>query len=239
MTHEGLGGLSADARALIEEARHVHDPAPGVQARVRGKLQLSLAAGVGVAGYSALAGATSSKLLAAALTVGLAGSGVWYAHHARVHAHESPVLPTCEPSRPAPTIVAVSGEPTARLAAPRVASRSPASGRVAPSAALSHADGRSGLAEETGVLVLVNSAIQRHDGAAALSLLDDYDRRFKPHILFAERSAARVFALCSLGNSAGAKAEAQRFLRHFPRSPLASRVMASCAQPAPVKPQAP
>jgi len=81
--------------------------------------------------------------------------------------------------------------------------------------------------------MLVNAATQRHDGAAALRLLDNYDRRFKPGILFAERSAARVFALCSLGNAVAAKSEAERFLRRFPSSPLASRVMASCARQRP------
>ncbi len=238
MTQEGLGGLDADARSLIEDSRHAYEPAPGMQARVRNRLQVSLAAGAGVAGYGALAGAASSKLLAAVVTVGLAGSGAWYAaHRSGSRTHASPVQEAIEPKLRVPQVsaraVVVTSAPAAPV--PPAAMHSPAAAR----AAFNHAQPIPDLAQETQLLRLVNAAIQRRDGNAALSLLNDYDRRFKPPLLFAERSAARVFALCSLGRSAAATTEAQRFVRRFPLSPLVSRVVASCARPAPGKPPAP
>lgn len=244
MMSEDLIGLDADALSLIEQARSMHEPGPGVQARVRGKLKLSLAAGASVAWYGAAASATAAKLLAAALSVGMAGTGLWYAEQRS--GPRRPASPAAKSVLEASPRAAAASPLNAELdvtgAAPATSAsgtHSAVSARPALHAELSNSERIGGLAAETQVLTLVNAALNRHDGAAALSLLDDYDQRFKSRILFAERSAARVFALCSLGHAEAARAGAERFLRRFPHSPLVGRILASCAGPLPAKPAAP
>jgi len=236
MTRSNWVALDADSLAVIAEARGMHDPAPGVQAKVRRKLELSLAAGATVAWYGAAASAASAKLFAVAVSIGLASTSLWYAEHRHaVHAHSSALSTpdgqafeaNLHPAEPTPS------DDTKPHAAP-APSASPV--RLNPRPDVS----RTGdLAAETQVLMQVNAAINRHDGAAALALLDDYDHRLKSKILFAERSAARVFALCTLGRLDAAGSEAQRFLQRFPRSPLVTRIRASCAAPSLTRPNAP
>jgi hypothetical protein len=243
MTRSDLAGLDADALSVIDGARGMHDPTPEVQARVRGKLELSLAAGATVAWYGAAASAMGTKLIAAAVTVGLAGTGLWYAEHR--HALHAQSVAESTPPRPAFEVNLHAAEPTQDDAEPGNPNaeepRTPDSsaGRLPQRAAVSNAGRIGDLAAETQALVQVNTAINHHDGAGALALLDDYDRRFKSKILFAERSAARVFALCSLGRLDAARAEARHFLRRFPRSPLVARIHASCAEPSLTRPTAP
>ena len=45
-----------------------------------------------------------------------------------------------------------------------------------------------------------------------------------------ERAAARVVTLCRLGRVDDARAEAARFVRDRPRSPLVERVRSTCAK---------
>jgi hypothetical protein len=190
MMHEDLIDLDADALSLIEQARGMHEPAAGVRARVRGKLELSLAAGATVGWYSTAASATATKVLAAALSVGLAGTGLWYAEQrAALRRPASPAAKSAlEASPRAAAASPLAAAPDATSTVPSALSsgaRSAVSARRAAHADPSNSDRVGDLAAETQVLTSVNAALNRHDGAAALSLLDDYDRRFKPRILFA------------------------------------------------------
>jgi hypothetical protein len=237
-----LAGLEADALSVIAEARGAYEPLPGAQARVRHQLELSLAAGAAVTWYGAAASASGVKLIAAAVTVGLAGTGIWYAaehgaSRARSSANVTSASANAKPAFEANLNAAQAAtEPSNTSAAETAQATQPPT--HAPPRQEANGSSRVGdLAAETQALMQVNAAINRQDGAAALALLDDYDHRFKSRILFAERSAARVFALCSLKRVAAASAEAQRFLHNFPRSPLVQRIQASCAAlPTPAKP---
>jgi outer membrane protein assembly factor BamD (BamD/ComL family) len=86
-----------------------------------------------------------------------------------------------------------------------------------------------GVAEETRILREANAELQSGDAARALGLLDAHARAFPSGALGEERSAQRVFALCKLGRVAEARAEATRFTKANPESPLAKNVRSSCA----------
>lgn len=82
---------------------------------------------------------------------------------------------------------------------------------------------------DVNLLRNVHQAIAEGRAAQALALLD-VRRTQAPEGAFApERAAARVVALCRLGRTAEARAEAERFLASYPRSPLGERVRHTCS----------
>jgi outer membrane protein assembly factor BamD (BamD/ComL family) len=64
--------------------------------------------------------------------------------------------------------------------------------------------------------------------AQALRRLDEYDRRFGKGTLNEERRAIGAIALCQTHPGLAAQAQAERFLRDAPQSPLAGRVRSAC-----------
>jgi hypothetical protein len=64
--------------------------------------------------------------------------------------------------------------------------------------------------------------------AKALRRLTDYDRRFGKGALEEERRAVAAIAFCQVDPGPAAKAQAERFLRTAPESPLAERVRTAC-----------
>ena len=67
--------------------------------------------------------------------------------------------------------------------------------------------------------------------AQALRRLDEYDRRFGKGTLNEERRAIGAIALCQTHPGPAAQAQAERFLRAAPQSPLAGRVRSACQKP--------
>jgi hypothetical protein len=84
---------------------------------------------------------------------------------------------------------------------------------------------------ETRLLRQAHADIRAGKARQALDRLDAYDRRFGHGVLRAEHQAARVLALCQLGQRQEARSEAQAFLERWPSSPLAPRVRAACIGP--------
>jgi RNA polymerase sigma-70 factor (ECF subfamily) len=84
------------------------------------------------------------------------------------------------------------------------------------------------VAEETRLLRRADESLRSGDAARALVLLDEHARTFPHGVLTEERSAERVLTLCKLGRKAQARAEATRFLRATPDSPLADSIRKSC-----------
>jgi hypothetical protein len=111
----------------------------------------------------------------------------------------------------------VSSAPTA--APPTAAIGAPAS--VAPP--------RSPLEEETALLGEAQAALRQGRTDVALRALDQHGQKFGAGALRDERIGTRILVLCSTGRIDEARAEAARFLRESPRSPMAARVRASCA----------
>lgn len=83
----------------------------------------------------------------------------------------------------------------------------------------------SGLAEEVALLSRAETELHAGRFAKALRLLDDYERRFPKGALLQEDVAARVQALCGLGQVPAAKAQLKRL---SPGSPHARRARAAC-----------
>jgi hypothetical protein len=72
-------------------------------------------------------------------------------------------------------------------------------------------------------------ALQEHDPARSLSLLDDYAAKFPQGVLREEQLATRVLALCALGRDAAAKKVREELERMAPHSPQLGRLRISCA----------
>jgi outer membrane protein assembly factor BamD (BamD/ComL family) len=91
--------------------------------------------------------------------------------------------------------------------------------------------------DEARLLRRADNALQSGSFTYALQLLDELAARFPNGVLTEERSAERISTLCKLGKTEQARAEAARFLRSTPSSPLAKSVKASCAAPLDASPR--
>ena len=77
--------------------------------------------------------------------------------------------------------------------------------------------------EEVRAIDRARSALARGDGRATLAALESYrngfsERRFEPEALY-----LRMEALGRIGDTAGAKAAAERLLAAYPNAPQAAR----------------
>lgn len=124
----------------------------------------------------------------------------------------------------------VEGSDGARSAAPSSgeANLAPRSALVAPSSKPSPGTSQRQVGAELVLLGKAQAALRAGDASSALALLDEHARRFSSGQLSAERQAARVLALCSLGRVVEARSMARRFLSQYPRSPLTQRINSSC-----------
>ncbi len=86
---------------------------------------------------------------------------------------------------------------------------------------------------ETMLLARARVALQRHDGAAAMQLLQEHASRFPSGELREERLALRISALCELGETDRAHREAASYLDAFPGSIHAADVRAADCWSAP------
>jgi hypothetical protein len=234
--------MSPETRTFIDEIRHAEDPTAGDERRVHAALYAALAAssvtGASVAASKAtklfgVSGASGLKLVGGLVFVGAA---VWLARSVPFPSDAG------EPAAADRRLIALSpiatraAIETSARAVPSIAttaSPQPSAPPVRAEAARrgsSPADPRSGapsVREEIQLLADVREALARGDGAAALVRLDEHvttDRQFA-----AERSAARIFSLCSLGRTREARLAADAFLRDHPRSVQRTAVERSCA----------
>ena len=84
------------------------------------------------------------------------------------------------------------------------------------------------LAAETAALRTAQQTMRAGRPAEALALLDQQDALYPAGALAQERAAARVLALCQLGNVAAGRTAARAFEQQWPRSPLLGRVRTAC-----------
>jgi len=85
--------------------------------------------------------------------------------------------------------------------------------------------------EEMKLLRSANAALRAADPKRALAHLAEHRWRFPHGQLADSREVARMLALCASGESALARAEAERFLAAQQRSPFAQRVRGICVEP--------
>jgi hypothetical protein len=247
--------MSPETRAFLAEVRAADDPTGGDEMRVLARLDAALAGSSDLAASGEPASATGVLGGASGLKLGgvLVGISAGIALAVAVLA-PSPVPPRMT-AAPAVTAPATLSAPAIRAtpAMPSASARTP-SGRLraatppparAPSretdvrppaptvpnaagtAAQSQRHDARSVREELSLLTDVHAALARGDGASALRRLEAHvteDRQF-----VAERAAARVLALCTLGRVNEARRAATIFVREHPGSVQRAAVERSCA----------
>lgn len=135
-----------------------------------------------------------------------------------------PAAPSASQEAPAAVVPSAEPRPVSAPSASAPAPRRVASAAVPPAAA--PAD--DGLEAETGLLRKAQEDLRAGRPGSALAALEEHDADFKNGVLHEERLAQHILALCALGRTDEARAEARRFLAASPRSPMAERVRTSC-----------
>ncbi len=222
-----MSDLSPRARAFLDARADEGLPSAADRARVRAAALAAIAPQTPAAQKPAT---TSPAAGLAKLAVGLlvsggliAGLAQWTRHDGQPSAVPEAPTPSVAPAPPTPT-TAVEALPTApatrvanntpqavtrktRLGAPvEVAHDAPAPSTPAP------AEGQElDPAEEFRVLAQAQASTRAGNPAWALELLDQHQRQFGPKALLQEEAiAARVMALCGLGQKTEALAAASR-----------------------------
>lgn len=231
--------MSPETRAFLDTVRLAEDPTPEDQQRVLSAVRAAVAtgavvgAGMGASKAAKLLGGVASGVKVGGLVLGLSAAA-WIASGAMstepvprttaVVPHQLPTVPASEPKSSATTAFQRSPEALASPAAePKGTPRAAGPARSAASTSATTPS----LRDEITLLAEVQAALARGDGATALRRLDEHatgDRR-----LLAERRAARILALCSLGRAAEAAQAAQGFFREYPSSVQRTAVERSCA----------
>lgn len=223
--------------ALFEQARHGDEPSADDRRRVSARVaeRLALGAGLGAATLTLTRFGWAASLKTwgvVAVVLAGAGSGAYLLGASA----QSPVAPVAAPRASVVPRVAnrgVAAAPT--IVEKREVSPPPSPPKreraVAPTPSQPSvtADEPGRLARETAALRAANEALRSGAAARALTLLDAFARDFPGGVLTEEALATRVSALCSLGRVAEARALGTRFVKRYPRSPVAARVRGSCA----------
>jgi hypothetical protein len=225
---------SPTLRSLLESAKREDEPAYGRVTALATRLAPLIAplaplppppAAVATAA-SAGKGVLVAKIGAAIVAAGLVGSGAWVAYDrsraAPLASPPSPVqqtLPDAPPPQPAreitpdvptmPDVPTTPDAPTTRLALPEP--RAPR-----------HVDRDA----EAALVRAAQAALLRDDAANALALTRQHATRFASGAHAEERDRIAIEALVRLGRTDDARAQAQRFFTHYPRSIYRPRIEA-------------
>jgi hypothetical protein len=244
-----MNDLGPEARSMLEAARGAQAPTHADRERIKHAVLLRVATlgAVSTTAGGAVAMTLATKVAVAALTVAVLGGGsvtllarkgrtvsppapsrVALSHTAR---RISPSLPT------QPVVVfeapAVAEEPRPKPVVPEVRRREVARSEARPAETVSapvaeSAPALDSLDPELTVLRQAQEDLRAGLPAQALRRLADYDRRFGKGALEQERRAIEAIASCQIHPGSAAQAQAERFLRAAPESPLAERVRSAC-----------
>jgi hypothetical protein len=224
-----MSDLSPAARSLLRDGQSLLRPSLGDRTRVAQALTARLG-DVGLACGPEAATVAAKTLALPKLSALIVGAGL-------VSAGAAYMLWPSTPS-PAPKAAAsAAAVPSSRPVGAPVAVASPASVEPAveagtpespPPSAPKPALASDRLAEEVSILSRATSELRAHRPGDALRLLDEHQRRFPGGRLVEERRAARIQALCALGNRSAAESELTRLARSSPRSPHLARAQKAC-----------
>jgi hypothetical protein len=234
-----------ETRHLLDAVRNAEDPTPADAERVARALRAAIAADVapGLAQPGRSEAWAGDVLRGLAKTVRLersvfafcaaaafgTGDGDVSSRPAVPERSSVSVLPAAAPVPAPPAAVpATEGAQPSHGALPRSAAEAPPTPR-APRPATTARRAPSSLRAELDLLREVQAALDRADGAAALRALDAQPSTAGQ--LLAERQAARVLALCLVGDTAEARDAAARFLNAHPASVHRHAIERSCANP--------
>jgi hypothetical protein len=216
-----MSELSPQGQALLRATRAALRPQGADKARVLSSLQARLGAPPPTAAPAAAHVSRGVWAAAAAAVVGVGGV-------VALGLSADPA-PTKAPAPVAVVAPAVLPTPSvADVSPPRAPVEEPAT--PGPAAAAPSAPARRGdrLAEEVAILSQAAKDLRAGRAAAALSALNEHQRRFPSGALTLERRAARAEALCSLGRKPEAQAELGALARSAPQSPLTIRAQERC-----------
>jgi hypothetical protein len=179
-------------------------------------------------GWAALR-ATGASGVAAAAVIASGGFALGYMARAEAPAAPAVVATTTTvvtpAAAPAPTAIAQSERSESVVAdasvevAPRPSARAPAARATKPAS--------DGAQQELALLQRVERALRNEDGALALVLLRELDRKFPKSALLEERAAARLMGHCVQKERAAPEA-ARAFLKQHPSSVYQSRLRSLC-----------
>jgi Outer membrane lipoprotein len=206
-----------------------------------GRHKLSALLGLS-AGLSASATATGTKAAVASTvkivatkwlvfsTVGVLASGglALYVHQSS-HVASPPESGVTAGKKETPPAAPESIETEAPAVEPPVApprAREPSGARAATSPEQSARAGSKSIGEEIEALDGVRRALRNHAPGEALHALDGYDRAHPGGTLAQEAALLRIEALAASGDTAGARARAERFLKDNPKTPHRRRIAA-------------
>jgi hypothetical protein len=222
-----MSRLSPDAEELVRAGRDALRPSDADRERVFQALLPQIGSGAGpIQAPSSIppapaATGTLVKISMVLVALGVAGGAVFLAVRTQQQAPPpKPVVNVPVTVAAAPPAPAAQLPESTQTIAPRAepeAQRAP----VAPRAADS-------LAQEVAILSRASAELRAGRPAAALTALDEHQRKFPRGVLTQERSSARVQALCALGRTKEAQVELARLTRASPSSPHVARARKAC-----------
>lgn len=222
-----MSDLSEAARELIRDGQSILRPSLDDRARVASALASRLPEGALVASTTAGAAAGRwlvwQKVTGLVVGVGLVGASATWALRP-----SEDVTPAAAAGRAA---VPMTAETPAQLPLPEPVEAPPVPSSPSPSdvaVPTKPAAAVDRLAEEVSILSKATGQLRSGKPGEALRLLNEHQRRFPGGRLVEERRAARIQALCALGNRGAAEAELAQLARSSPRSPHLARARQAC-----------
>jgi hypothetical protein len=235
-----------DLDQLLQRARLTAPPA-GRQHRLRSRILAgAAAAGLGTVAARAVATSKASAVVAASakssgpllsvlacvgggVAVGLLVIGPALSNHRQsARPHAAQVVVVTEPSVPVPETATPPEQTTLPATSADLArSRNPPGSPPRSTSAAPHLPS---IERETALLAEAQRALGRSDAAAALRVLDAYDREFPAGALAEEALAARAVSWCSLGRRSEGLRALEAFRTAYAASPLLARVTAACSK---------
>jgi predicted Zn-dependent protease len=220
-----LSHLNPKAEELVRAGRAALRPTDADRERVFQALQPRLGGNVEPQGIEPLSTApakaslTIGKLTAALVAMSVAGAAVYALLQSKV----PPVNPAAQG---AVTLEAIpqAVDPRPETTPPSAPHGPSADEKRAPAAPRS-ADS---LAKEIAMLSQASADLHAGRPAAALTVLDEHQRKFPHGELVQERTSGRIQALCALGRMTEAQAELARLARTSPNSPHLARARKAC-----------
>lgn len=219
-----MARLTPPAEELVRAGRAAFQPSEADRERVFQALlphtggAEGVGTGEGLAPAGAAAKASLAKISAVVIALGVAGGGLYLSTRPESSPTKAPASMPAKPAHiePAPADDAPVSVPTTPEP-PSVEKRAPAAARSADS-----------LAQEVAILSRAGAELHAGRPAAALTALDEHQRKFPSGVLGQERSAARVQALCALGRTKEARSAFERLARTAPSSPHVVRARKAC-----------
>lgn len=224
-----MSELSPEARGLVDDGHLVLRPSSGDRARLKSALAARLGGAALLLPHQASAAASKSLIVSSKMYMVMASMGAGLVTIGAAYFAQSSAEPVAAPPVEPPAVAPMAAR--APVAAPRNVTRTAEPSSPEPELAVSPSRKQAPvdpLAEEVAILSRATSALRAGKPSEGLRLLNEHQRKFPNGRLAEERRAARIQALCALGNRAEAEAELARLAQSSPRSPHLARAQRAC-----------